>query len=614
MMNLPEFVNQRYQIKQELGCNQTGGRITYLTTDTTTQTPVVTKQYQFANWAEYDSYHREIELLQQLNHPSIPRYLDSFETENGFCLVQEYKNAPSLAQTQLWTIEEIKFIAKSVLQVLVYLQKQVPPIIHRDIKPENILVERNTTQLKVYLVDFGFARSGYGNVAVSSAVKGTLGFMPPEQLFNRELTEASDLYSLGATLICLLTNTKSNDIGKLIDENYRINFKKLIPNLEPAFVKWLEKMVEPKLQHRFPNAETALKVLDCLEYPENNFTTQPIDSSNKKPKKIFAKVTIASLSLIALYTTIAALKTWGENKWLNSRIELEMSRSSARKKHLQQVLLQTGQCPRCDLSNVNLTYANLESVNLKDATLEGAVLNNANLHHAKLWKTNLAGADLTSAKLSETDLRGAKLRYADLHSANLLGANLGYANLENASLSDGNLQDANLWGANLAYAKLQNANLKNANLWGVDLLRAELENANLENANLENVKLDGVNLKGANLKEANLKDAVIKLDKRYNYRNINLENADLEGANLEGIHLEDANMLGAYLKNANLREASLEGADLRGANLANSNLSKAFLRGANLRGVNLRGANIEGANFRDSDLKGAILPDGTIHP
>ncbi|MGB3509433.1 MAG: serine/threonine-protein kinase [Microcoleaceae cyanobacterium] len=613
MMNLPEIFNQRYQVKQELGCNQTGGRITYLTTDTTTKTPVVTKQYQFANWAEYDSYHREIELLQQLNHPSIPRYLDSFETENGFCLVQEYKNAPSLAQSQLWKIEEIKFIAKAVLEVLVYLQRQVPPIIHRDIKPENILVERNVTQLKVYLVDFGFARSGYGNVAVSSAVKGTLGFMPPEQLFNRELTEASDLYSLGATLICLLTNTKSNDIGKLIDDNYRINFKKLTPKLEPAFVKWLEKMVEPNLQNRFPNAETALRALESLENPENirNLQTQ---FHSKKPKKIFAGVATASLCLIAFYSTMVALTTWGENKWLSSRIELEMSRSSARKQHLQQVLLQTGQCPRCDLSNVNLTYANLQNVNLKDATLEGADLNNANLNNAELWKANLAGINLASANLSNTDLRGAKLRYADLTSANLLGANLGYANLWDVNLNKANLQDANLWGANLGYAKLENANLKNANLWGVNLFRAELENADLENANLENAQLDGVNLKGANLKEANLKDTVLKGYKGHSYRGVNLENADLEGANLEGSHLEDANLLGAFLKNANLREASLEGADLRGANLANSNLSKAFLRGTNLRGVNLRGANIDGANFRDSDLKGAILPDGTIHP
>ncbi|WP_071884093.1 hypothetical protein [Allocoleopsis franciscana] len=43
------------------------------------------------------------------------------------------------------------------------------------------------------------------------------------------LTEASDLYSLGATLICLLTGTRSQDIGNLIDPNYCFNVKKLLP-------------------------------------------------------------------------------------------------------------------------------------------------------------------------------------------------------------------------------------------------------------------------------------------------------------------------------------------------------------------------------------------------
>lgn len=110
--------------------------------------------------------------------------------------------------------DEIKQIALSVLEILVYLQNRIPPIIHRDIKPENILVG---DQINVTLVDFGFARIGEGEVAISSMVKGTLGFMPPEQLFNRQLTAASDLYGLGATLICLLTGTKSTAIGNLIN-------------------------------------------------------------------------------------------------------------------------------------------------------------------------------------------------------------------------------------------------------------------------------------------------------------------------------------------------------------------------------------------------------------
>ncbi|NES93653.1 MAG: protein kinase, partial [Okeania sp. SIO2B9] len=105
-------------------------------------------------------------------------------------------------------------------------------------------------QLNVYLVDFGFARMGGGEIAASSVVKGTMGFMSPEQMFNRQLTRSSDLYSLGATLICLLTGIKSTDIGNLIDANYRIIFRHLVPPLERGWINWLEKITEPKYTDR----------------------------------------------------------------------------------------------------------------------------------------------------------------------------------------------------------------------------------------------------------------------------------------------------------------------------------------------------------------------------
>ncbi|MDJ0553823.1 MAG: serine/threonine-protein kinase [Microcoleaceae cyanobacterium MO_207.B10] len=262
MKNYPDFSNYGYQINRELGHNRAGGRVTYLATEINTQKPVVIKQFQFATrgavWSEYQAYEQEINLLKRLNFPNIPRYLDSFQTGAGFCMVQEYKKAPSLATKKELHPQQIKQIAISVLEILKYLQKQIPPIIHRDLKPENILVDR---QMNVTLVDFGFARIGGGEVAVSSVVKGTLGFMPPEQMFNRELTFASDLYSLGATLICLLTNTNSLEVGKLIDETGSLKFRSKLPHLSEEFLNWLEKMVAPRYQDRFSSAEVALDAL-----------------------------------------------------------------------------------------------------------------------------------------------------------------------------------------------------------------------------------------------------------------------------------------------------------------------------------------------------------------
>ncbi|MBE9121185.1 serine/threonine protein kinase [Tychonema sp. LEGE 07199] len=266
MNDFPDFSNYGYQVTRELGHNRAGGRVTYLATEINTKRSVVVKQFQFAqtgaNWAQYQAYEKEIEILRSLDNPNIPRYLDSFQTASGFCMVQEYKDANSLATSPQQTPQKTKQIAISVLEILKYLQNRVPPVIHRDLKPENILVD---DRLNVSLVDFGFARIGGGEVAASSVVKGTLGFMPPEQMFNRQLTVASDLYSLGATLICLLIGINSTEIGSLMDDTGRINFKNRLLQLTPEFLDWLQKMVEPNFKHRYASANAALNALIPLE-------------------------------------------------------------------------------------------------------------------------------------------------------------------------------------------------------------------------------------------------------------------------------------------------------------------------------------------------------------
>jgi serine/threonine protein kinase len=169
MSTIP-FTNQGYRVIRELGCNLNGGRVTYLAQRINTDDKVVIKEFQFArssvqSWSGFKAYEREIQVLQGLNHPGIPRYLDSFETPSGFCMVQEYKHAQSLSVPRSFAFDEIKQIAVSVLSILIYLQNRIPPIFHRDIKPENILIDDN---INVYLVDFGFARIGSHDMAMKN--------------------------------------------------------------------------------------------------------------------------------------------------------------------------------------------------------------------------------------------------------------------------------------------------------------------------------------------------------------------------------------------------------------------------------------------------------------
>ena len=72
-------------------------------------------------------------------------------------------------------------------------------------------------------------------------------------------------------------------------------------------------------------------------------------------------------------------------------------------KHLKR-LIDTNQCPRCDLRNADLKGANLRGANLRGANLRGANLRGANLRGADLKGANLQGADLKDANLRNTIL------------------------------------------------------------------------------------------------------------------------------------------------------------------------------------------------------------------
>jgi serine/threonine protein kinase len=376
---------QGYQVDRVLGQNVHGGRVTYLARDLKAEIPVVVKQFQFAGnaWSNYDAYQREVDILQQLDHPRIPKYLTSWETPNGFCLVQEYKTGATLAKARRkFTLDAVKQITIDILEVLIYLQQQQPPVVHRDLKPENILIDE---QNQVYVIDFGFARNNDQEVAASSTVKGTLGFMPPEQLFNRPLTKAADLYSLGVTLVCLLTGHKSTEIDQLIDNNYRLDLRSHLSHLPANFLAWLIKITDPNPDQRYSDAQTALTALQAVDRVV----------SNKPPSLVTIGLGVLfTMGLVTMYKPTTFIKT-------------AISIAPLAPKAIEQIQADRG-CPGCDLSGIDLHGKNLQSYDFTGANLTRADLRDADLRGASLRNADLTNAMWYGAILESTDLRGAK--------------------------------------------------------------------------------------------------------------------------------------------------------------------------------------------------------------
>ena len=313
-----DLTSYGYQIKAELGRNREGGRITWKAIEIKTQKTVVIKQFCFAqansSWSGYKAYSQEIAVLQKLSHPNIPQYLNSIETDNGFCLVQEYIDATSWHDFRQLTITEVKQIAEKILDILIYLQQQTPPILHRDLSTENILLDES---LNVYLIDFGFSSLGSKEVAASSVFRGTPGFIAPEQIIKP--TTASDIYSLGVSLVCLLAHKDITEVREFAsaDDPYQLNLKKLLPDIDRQFLSWLEKMTNAKVSQRFSDAQAAKNALLKLELP----IVRSQDISTLAPSSTYIKPKIIGVVAISVVTTFA---TWGVN-FAISRVELSVT-------------------------------------------------------------------------------------------------------------------------------------------------------------------------------------------------------------------------------------------------------------------------------------------------
>jgi eukaryotic-like serine/threonine-protein kinase len=256
-----KIINSQYEIIEILG--EGGVGTTYKAKDLKNNQFIAIKVISFSkvtNWKTIDLFEREVRVLKQLNHPTIPQYLDSFEIDTDddrlFCIVQALAPGKNLAQWMQagWRPDEetVKVIAQQLLEICIYLQTFTPPIIHRDIKPQNILRDE---QGQIYLVDFGAVQDTYRQtVTGGSTVIGTFGYMAPEQ-FRGQATLATDLYGLGTTLIFLLTGQDPINLQQTEDLKLTIpiSVKITLP-----FKRWLQNLIEPAVEDRCPSAETAI--------------------------------------------------------------------------------------------------------------------------------------------------------------------------------------------------------------------------------------------------------------------------------------------------------------------------------------------------------------------
>lgn len=146
----------------------------------------------------------EIDLLKILKHKNIVKYHGFIKNDKKLLIFLEYCSGGSLRNVYkkkgpLTEKQVVKYM-KQVLEGLIYLHGQ--GVVHRDVKAANILL---TSKGDIKLTDFGVSTKVSNNTIKTYSIAGTPNWMAPEIISMDGTSTASDIWSLGATIVELLT-------------------------------------------------------------------------------------------------------------------------------------------------------------------------------------------------------------------------------------------------------------------------------------------------------------------------------------------------------------------------------------------------------------------------
>ena len=146
------------------------------------------------NKKSVDNILREKNLLAQLHHPFLVNMVYSFQDNDYLYLVMDFFPGGNLRYhlniKSRFNEKQNKFIIGCLLLGLEYIHSQ--NILHRDIKPENLLFDENGY---LHITDFGIASKYVLNNKNNTS--GTLGYIAPEVLNQRNHTYSIDYYAIG---------------------------------------------------------------------------------------------------------------------------------------------------------------------------------------------------------------------------------------------------------------------------------------------------------------------------------------------------------------------------------------------------------------------------------
>lgn len=281
-------------------------------------------------------FYTEAEAAASLEHPNIVPIYEIGEHEGqhffSMALVDGKSLAEPLKDGPLGAKEAAAIMAK-VADAIDYAHSK--GVIHRDIKPANILIDPKGDPK---ITDFGLARIDEGDSILTRTglILGTPSFMPPEQASGkvRDIGPASDVYSIGATLYCLITGQPAfqgssplETLNMVLNEPPK-DPRSYVPSIPRDLQTICLKCLEKRPQDRYPSAGAVSRDLSHF------LSGEPITARPPSPVmklrywlKKHPKVLSRSFALAAALVVIGLGRLWIQAERV--RVESEEGRQKA---------------------------------------------------------------------------------------------------------------------------------------------------------------------------------------------------------------------------------------------------------------------------------------------
>lgn len=218
----------------------------------------------------FAAFAQEAHLLSLLHHPQIVSIYDYGREEAGAYIVAEFVDGMDLGQLIArgpLPVELALYIFRACLMGLQDAQEN--GVLHRDLKPENILV---SFEGLVKLADFGMA-SLADEAPETPEVRGTWGYLAPEQILGAAPTAQGDLFALGATLYEMLLGRPAfvgatpQDVFEALLHHDPTPYLARIRNIPEALKAVCATLLAKTPAERYPNCAAVLQAVEALALP-----------------------------------------------------------------------------------------------------------------------------------------------------------------------------------------------------------------------------------------------------------------------------------------------------------------------------------------------------------